>query len=194
MHNSIYSRGLIFLLVSLLFAQCSPRYGAYFKNTPIENHNTQTKRYLAVNENEPEETLVEDETNFVVESFANDFSSMENEFTMTEESEVVEAYQPSEELLILAEKLEQVNERIESVEEPSQRKEIHREQKQLKKELKREVKKEARQFKNEKIWIGTVIGVAGILVAILVSGTVGGIAIIVGIGFIAWGLIEQGGI
>ena len=44
---------------------------------------------------------------------------------------------------------------------------------------------------NKKMFIGVVVLGAGILVAILASGPVGAIGIIVGIGFIAWGFIEQ---
>lgn len=44
---------------------------------------------------------------------------------------------------------------------------------------------------NKKMYIGLVIFAAGLLVAILASGPVGAIGIIVGIGLIAWGFIEQ---
>ena len=44
---------------------------------------------------------------------------------------------------------------------------------------------------NRKMWIGAIILGAGILTAILASGEIGAIAIIVGIALLAWGLIEQ---
>lgn len=44
---------------------------------------------------------------------------------------------------------------------------------------------------NKKMYIGLVIFAAGLLVAILASGPIGAIGIIVGIGLIAWGFIEQ---
>ena len=44
---------------------------------------------------------------------------------------------------------------------------------------------------NRKMFIGAIILAAGILIAILASGSVGAVTIIVGIGLMAWGLIEQ---
>jgi hypothetical protein len=44
---------------------------------------------------------------------------------------------------------------------------------------------------NRKMWIGAIILGAGILIAILAHGGIGAVAIIVGIGLLAWGLIEQ---
>ena len=196
MHFFINPRGLTFLLASLIFFQCSPRYGAYFQNTPIENHKIQTKRYLAFNENEPHERLVEPETKNAVEgsphAFPTDSPDSYSEFSPKPQLE--RSYQPSEELVLLAEQLVTTQNKVESEEDHAEKKELHKVQKQLKKDLRREVKKEARQIKNQKIWIGVVIGVAGLLISILASGSIGAIAIIVGIGFIAWGLIEQGGL
>ena len=64
---------------------------------------------------------------------------------------------------------------------------ISREQKLEKKEA----KKKGAQM-NRKIYTGLIIAGAGIVVAILASGAIGGLAIIVGVALIAWGLIEQG--
>ena len=44
---------------------------------------------------------------------------------------------------------------------------------------------------NRKMWIGAIILGSGILIAILASGEIGAVAIIVGIALLAWGLIEQ---
>lgn len=74
------------------------------------------------------------------------------------------------------------------------RKQVKEEYKKLRTEVKKAKKEAAAQdidF-NKKMFIGTVILGAGILIAILASGAVGAVAIIVGIGLIAWGIIEQG--
>ena len=60
----------------------------------------------------------------------------------------------------------------------------------FKKALKKDLK--SNKISNQKIWIGIVVGVAGSLISILASGSVGAVAIIVGVVFIVWGLIEQG--
>lgn len=70
-----------------------------------------------------------------------------------------------------------------------QLKEVLKERKVLRKEAKN--KKTAM---NRKVYSGLIIAGAGIVVAILVSGAIGGLAIIVGVALIAWGLIEEGSI
>lgn len=72
------------------------------------------------------------------------------------------------------------------------RKQVKQEYKLLKKEVK-EARDQATKdiVFNKKMYIGAVILAAGILVAILASGGVGAVGIIVGIGLMAWGLIEQ---
>ena len=44
---------------------------------------------------------------------------------------------------------------------------------------------------NSKMYIGLVIFAAGLLIAILASGSFGAVTMIVGIGLLAWGFIEQ---
>jgi ElaB/YqjD/DUF883 family membrane-anchored ribosome-binding protein len=73
------------------------------------------------------------------------------------------------------------------------RQQVKEQYKSLRKEVK-EAKKEATTKDvhfNQKMYIGLVVFGAGILIAILASGAVGAVAIIVGIGLIAWGFIEQ---
>ena len=73
------------------------------------------------------------------------------------------------------------------------RQQVKQQYKSLRKEVK-EAKKEATTKDihfNQKMYIGLVVFGAGILIAILASGAVGAVAIIVGIGLIAWGFIEQ---
>ncbi|MEM6523363.1 MAG: hypothetical protein AAGF85_15875 [Bacteroidota bacterium] len=69
----------------------------------------------------------------------------------------------------------------------------------LLKEVKKDIKalkkaKKNKSIDNRKVYAGIIIALAGVVVAILASGAIGGLAIIVGVGLIAWGLIEQGSI
>lgn len=74
---------------------------------------------------------------------------------------------------------------------------IRQQVKQEYKTLRREVKQAKMEATNkdvhfnQKMYIGLVVFGAGILIAILASGAFGAVAIIVGIGLIAWGFIEQ---
>jgi len=73
------------------------------------------------------------------------------------------------------------------------RQQVKEQYKTLRQEVK-EAKKEATTKDvhfNQKMYIGLVVFGAGILIAILASGAFGAVAIIVGIGLIAWGFIEQ---
>lgn len=73
---------------------------------------------------------------------------------------------------------------------PKEKKEVIREVERDIKELKKAKKKAS--IENRKVYSGIIIAAAGLLVAILVSGTLGGLGILVGIVLIAWGLIEEG--
>ena len=65
--------------------------------------------------------------------------------------------------------------------------------KEVKKDIKGLKKAEKKDsIENRKVYAGIIIALAGLLVAILVSGTLGGLGILVGIVLIAWGLIEEG--
>ncbi len=59
------------------------------------------------------------------------------------------------------------------------------------KEWRKQNKKKGKAM-NRKVYTGLIIAGAGLIVAILASGTIGALAIIVGIALIAWGLIEEG--
>ena len=73
------------------------------------------------------------------------------------------------------------------------RKNVKRDFKTLRQQMKIAKKDAANQdiVFNRKMWIGAIILGAGILIAILAHGGIGAVAIIVGIGLLAWGLIEQ---
>lgn len=74
-----------------------------------------------------------------------------------------------------------------------------KEKRQVFKEIKRDLKsikkaKESQSIDNKKIYAGIIIALAGLVIAILASGPIGALGIIVGVALIAWGLIEDGGI
>ena len=73
------------------------------------------------------------------------------------------------------------------------RKQVKEDYKTLRKEYQKAKKEAAAKdiVFNKKMYIGLIVFAAGLLVAILASGPVGAIGIIVGIGLIAWGFIEQ---
>ena len=73
---------------------------------------------------------------------------------------------------------------------PKEKKELIKEVRRDIKEIKKAKKKSA--IENKKIYAGIIIALAGLLVALLVSGAIGGVGILVGIVLIAWGLIEEG--
>ena len=78
-------------------------------------------------------------------------------------------------------------------EKKQMRKDIKRQLKEVKRDMK-QAEKEARQndvYFNKKMYVGLVVLLAGIVVAILASGPIGALAIIVGVALIAWGFIEQ---
>ena len=73
------------------------------------------------------------------------------------------------------------------------KKEVKRDFKDVKNQLKQLKQEEAKNVSmNQKIYIGIIIAVAGLVIAILASTGIGALAIIVGVVLIAWGLIEQG--
>ncbi len=78
-------------------------------------------------------------------------------------------------------------------EKRAMRKDITKQLKKVRKDMK-VAKKEATQKDvnfNKKMYVGFVVLLAGIVVAILASGPIGALAIIVGVALIAWGFIEQ---
>lgn len=78
-------------------------------------------------------------------------------------------------------------------EKKAMRKDIKAQLKQVRQDMKA-AKKDSQQQDvhfNKKMYVGVVVLLAGIVVAILASGTVGALAIIVGVALIAWGFIEQ---
>ena len=164
--KSIFPSLILTLLI--IISGCAPKYGAYFQQTPVENYKSQTKRYVTKNNVEPESKV----DLFQAPASTAPRSSDIHDAKAPDLSGQFKAIEPVPYIPHLSKK----------------------ELKAAKKEIKREIKEQNNrsQIANRKIWIGVVVGVAGILISILASGSVGAIAIIVGIGFIAWGLIEQG--
>lgn len=97
---------------------------------------------------------------------------------------------------MVTEKLPTISEQYKSASK-SEKKAIRKQVKEEFKLLRQEVKKAKKEAAakdvvfNKKMYIGVIILGAGILVAILASGPVGAVGIIVGIGLVAWGFIEQ---
>ncbi len=72
-----------------------------------------------------------------------------------------------------------------------------KERKKVLKEVKKDIKalkkaKKNNSIENKKVYAGIIIALAGLVIAILASGPIGALGIIVGVCLIAWGLIEEG--
>lgn len=178
--------------LALLFAACSPKYGAHF--TPTSNNFHQPA--VAVNAEQPQKTV---EQPVIPESVAN-----------VEEENAVASAKPL--LIPQTPKVEGVmnkyKDRVAAIKSrdltsKEEKKILKKEKKQFVKEFTKELKTELKAKTSmkrsgfppkQKIFVGAVVGIAGIVIAILASGSLGGLAIIVGVVLIAWGIIEQGGV
>ena len=177
-------RLLAILLFAVCFSACSPKYTASFEPS--------RKFY---NDNKPvavKASKIEDETKPALE-------------TLEPKEEVALASVASENVLIEKKtdtRTQKIIDKyaIEGV--PSAKTVLKMPQKQRLKVLK-EVKKDIKSLKkakkkqsigNRKVYAGIIIALAGLVIAILASGTIGALGIIVGVVLIAWGLIEQGGL
>ena len=78
-------------------------------------------------------------------------------------------------------------------ERKAMRKEIRQKLKQARKEVRISQYDDPQKtiYFNQKMFIGLVLFAAGVVIAILASGGLGALVIVVGVGLIAWGLIEQ---
>jgi hypothetical protein len=190
------------LFVLILFVagafSCSPQYSAHFSNEPFYKE----KKVVAVPEPEITETtdvvstsedvnidIPVEEPETVVASTDKNLIARLSEIPSVKK--IVEEHKENVRVL-------KASEADQKVLEKQIRKEEKRAQREVKKELLKEIKEvkkaDATKAMNQKIFIGIVIAGAGIVIAILASGGLGAVAIIVGVGLIAWGIIEQGGI
>lgn len=189
----------VFLGLSLGIFSCgSPKYTANFTNDPF--YKAEKPTIAQENAQAPSEVIpvvTPEEITKPSEATPDDEAVASRETLITKLGKVPSIKK------IVDEHKENVRELKESnLDEKSLKKEIRKEEKRAHKEVKRQLIKEIKEVKNtedkeamnRKVYIGIIIAAAGIVVAILASGAVGAIAIIVGVGLIAWGLIEQGSV
>jgi uncharacterized membrane protein len=191
---------LLFCLLILCgsFA-CSPQYSAHFNNQPFYTENT---------------VVVEEETIVPVAHTTETPEIIEQPAVVTAEAPETAVATTNKNMIArlaaipsVKKIVEEHKENIEKLKEretnqKTLEKEIRKEEKRAQKEVKKQLIKEIKDVKgtedkeamNQKIFIGIVIAAAGIIIAILASSGLGAVAIIVGVGLIAWGIIEQGGV
>ena len=144
------------------------------------------------------QALVQEETKPKSENSI-DFSEAEQPLASTEDR-VADEPTPEKAIQKLADKLETHQKakkdpkvRLSKEEKKNFRKEVKQDFKEIKQQVKELKQEEAKNVSmNQKVYIGIIIALAGLVIAILASTGIGALAIIVGVGLIAWGLIEQG--
>ncbi|MCA6075338.1 hypothetical protein [Fulvivirga sedimenti] len=184
---------LVLLFGGIVFSSCAPKYTASFNNSRefykdekqvVKTDDQKTIKEENVSEIKPEETMVASTNKSVVAQLA----------------EI-----PSIKKIVEEHKENVANLKSSELDQKELKKEIRKEEKRAHKEVKKQLVREIKEIKsvkdtdssqamNKKVFIGIVIAAAGIVIAILASGGLGAVAIIVGVGLIAWGLIEQGGV
>jgi 23S rRNA A1618 N6-methylase RlmF len=189
---------LLFLALSAGFLSCTPKYTAHFTNDPFykgENLTAAQQEKAVINEVQP--IVTPDEEVSAAESATDQSAVASKNNVIARLGEI-----PSIKKLVTEHK-ENVKElEASNLDQKTLAKEIRKEEKRAHKEVKKQLVKEIKEVKkakdseamNRKVYIGIIIAAAGIVIAILASGGVGAVAIIVGVGLIAWGLIEQGGV
>lgn len=176
---------------------CSPQYSAHFSNKPFYSEKT-----VAIDKEAKEPVAQETETSdIIVQPEAITPVAPETAVATTNENMIARLAAIPSVKKIVDEHKENVrklkeNETNQKTLEKQIRKEEKRAQKEVRKQLLTEIKDvkgtEAKEAMNQKVFIGIVIAAAGIIIAILASSGLGAVAIIVGVGLIAWGIIEQG--
>ncbi|MEM7106912.1 MAG: DUF308 domain-containing protein [Bacteroidota bacterium] len=177
-------RILLIALLAIVLSACSPKYTASFG--PSRNFH------------EPEQLKIENP-----DALLTDRESLNEELTSTiPEESVVEAsttgvptVSPSR-----TTRTEQIVQKYTEEGVPSTKEVLKlptKEKVKLLTQVKKDIKalkkaKKNNSLDNKKVYAGIIIALAGIVVAILASGALGGLAIIVGVALIAWGLIEEG--
>ena len=191
-----FTKMAVLALISggLCFTGCSPKYTASF-NKSRNFHDA-----------EPQVTHVEKEVKEVKSEPVITEEQQAKAVASTDKNVIRELAEIPSIKKIVQEHKANVNEIKESgSDQKTIEKEIRKEEKRAHKEVKKQLVKELKEIKkvndteatkamNQKIFIGIVIAAAGIIIAILASGGLGAVAIIVGVGLIAWGIIEQGGV
>ncbi|MEM9298397.1 MAG: hypothetical protein AAGA64_08400 [Bacteroidota bacterium] len=178
-------RLLLFMLLVAGFFACSPKYTASFGPSqkfykPVQHEDVSGELLTEVDEAIDIDLKESEEIELVEASNSSKLISTVQSKTRSEK--IVEKYSKSgipstKEVLKLP-----ARQRIKVL------KEVKKDIKALKKA------KKDKSIENRKVYVGIIIALAGLVIAILASGAIGALGIIVGVVLIAWGLIEQGGI
>lgn len=192
---------LALLAGSMCFTACSPKYTASFNQSkPFYEEKT----LVAENQQEPiTETVI---TETAPAAIVAPEAPSEKMVASTDKNVIRELAEiPSIKSLVEEHKANVEALKESQLDQKTLTKEIRKEEKRAHKAVKKQLVKEIKEISsvndseqtnamNKKVFIGIVIAAAGIVIAILASGGLGAVAIIVGVGLIAWGIIEQGGV
>jgi len=208
---ALIKSSVFFVIVAITFG-CATKYGAHFQRT--SEHDKRFKREDQVNYNSNENSLSIKEDIPVNSDIENetDYNNDQTRAVASIRKEVIISSPNKEQVKKYEQKIESVKEL--NLDNRSFNKEVRKARKELNKEIKNElkselikVKKDYRSYKNsvkEKdatakvvnkwVYIGLVVGAAGLVLLIASVGTIGGIALVVGVGFIVYGLLLNAGI
>jgi len=191
MNNALIKNAFLITCLVIIVGACSSKYTASFRNS---------SDYIAPETENVESEKVAESDDVEKINRAEPKAPKADELYASKKREIKPYVIPEVENLV--KKYEQKAKEIEAREmsKKAERKAIKKEKKKLRKNIKKEIKEEIKTYKKKKrdfdadrkIYVGIIIGAAGIVVAILASGALGALAIIVGVGLIAWGLIEKG--
>lgn len=200
---------VFFVIVAITFG-CATKYGAHFQRT--SEHDKRFKRadqvnynvnLLSINEDIPVNPDIENEPDYNIDQTG---------AVASIRKEVIISSPIKEQVKKFEKKIESVKGK--NLDNRSFNKEVRKARKELNKEIKNElkselikVKKDYRSYKksvkekdatakvvNKWVYIGLVVGAAGLVLLIASVGTIGGIALVVGVGFIVYGLLLNAGI
>ena len=200
---------VFFVIVAITFG-CATKYGAHFQRTSEHDKRFQRtdrvnsyENTLSINEDIPVNPDIENEPDYNNDQTGAVASIREEVIISSPIKEHVKKYQQKIESV----KGKNLDNRWFNKEVRKARKELNKE---VKNELKSElikVKKDYRSYKksvkekdatakvvNKWVYIGLVVGAAGLVLLIASVGTIGGIALVVGVGFIVYGLLLNAGI
>jgi len=205
---------VFFVIVAITFG-CATKYGAHFQRTSehdkryqrADQANSASKSDLqSISVNDPVKEEIGNEPGYINEN--NDqtgaVASIKKDAVI---KSPIKEYVKKYEQKIVSVKGKNLDNRSFNKEVRKARKELNKE---IKNELKSElikVKKDYRSYKksvkekdatakvvNKWVYIGLVVGAAGLVLLIASVGTIGGIALVVGVGFIVYGLLLNAGI
>ena len=199
-------RSFVFFVIVAITFGCATKYGAHFQRTSEHERADQVnsnENSLLINEDIPVDPDIEDEPDYNNDQ-TGAVASIRKEVTISSPiKEHVKKYEQRIEFV----KGKDLDNRSFDKEVRKARKELNKE---IKNELKSELikaKKDYRTYKksvkekdasakvvNKWVYIGLVVGAGGLLLLIAGVGAIGGIALVVGVGFIVYGLLLNAGI